>query len=117
MPLFNWTQPSISQVATRHFWVYWAVTGPLTLAIMAGVITWALWHNRHVQLLQSRARENVGTEIAGNEAQETNEKREPGEEAKTVRVSTSERAIHNKYSLLHILKRRHHYSDSATTEA
>lgn len=100
MPLFDWSQPSISQVTTRYLWIYWAVTGPLTLIVMASVIALALWHNRQ------------GTETAGDEVQETNERRELGREAKTVGISTSHQAIHNKNFLRHILKRQHHYSDS-----
>ncbi|TFB05624.1 hypothetical protein CCMA1212_002027 [Trichoderma ghanense] len=61
MPLFDWSEPTLSRVANRHFWVYWAVTGPLTVTIMAGVMAWAVWHNRYVERLQSRARDSVGT--------------------------------------------------------
>lgn len=101
MPLFDWSEPSPSQVSSSHLWIYWAVTGPLTFTIMAGVIAWALWHNRHVQLLQSRARESVVTETTGDKVQNTDEA--PEGEAKPVVISTSERAIDNKHSLFNIL--------------
>ena len=60
MPLFNWSQPSINSVATRHLWIYWAVTGPLTLAIIVGVVVWVVWNKRRVQKAQLLARDSIG---------------------------------------------------------
>jgi hypothetical protein len=50
MPLFDWDANSISNVPTQHSWVYWAVTGPLTLTTVIIVIFWALWHRRQSRL-------------------------------------------------------------------
>jgi hypothetical protein len=58
MPLFDWEAPSISQVSTPHFWLYWAVTIPLTLATMAFVLSWAIWRGRQTRILVSRARDD-----------------------------------------------------------
>jgi hypothetical protein len=41
MPLFDWSETSINHVANKHFWIYWAVTGPLTTAVVVGVASWA----------------------------------------------------------------------------
>ncbi|KAL4783757.1 hypothetical protein BJX76DRAFT_357661 [Aspergillus varians] len=68
MPLFNWDNASINHVATRHFWVFWALTAPLTLTIMAGVVAWALWHARNTRNTEKKARENFSQAIA-DEAQ------------------------------------------------
>ncbi|KAL6858458.1 hypothetical protein J3F83DRAFT_750866 [Trichoderma novae-zelandiae] len=132
MPLFDWSEPALSQVANRHFWVYWAVTGPLTLTIMAGVMAWAVWHNRHVELLQSRARDGVGNHSTGGKGQSTDENQESeseedegederedeGEDADTEQSperDAEKEGFRQKYSLRKILNRRKR--QSATMEA
>ncbi|KAH0499049.1 hypothetical protein TgHK011_006266 [Trichoderma gracile] len=80
MPLFDWSEPTLSRVANRHFWVYWAVTGPLTLTIMAGVMAWALWNNRRVALLQSHARDSVGNRPVEDNGQNTEDDQKPGDD-------------------------------------
>ncbi|KAL6823922.1 hypothetical protein V8C40DRAFT_246843 [Trichoderma camerunense] len=115
MPLFNWSEPSLHQVANSHFWVYWAVTGPLTLVTMAGVIAWAVWNSRRIQLLQSRARESVVGEANRRRARDMDEKQ--SQETETKRSSMSERDAYKKYSMFDILNhRRRHHHDSATAE-
>lgn len=42
MPLFNWSAPTTSEIITNHFWIYGAVTGPLTVVTMAIVGYWIL---------------------------------------------------------------------------
>ena len=42
MPLFNWSAPTTSDIVSNHFWIYWAVTGPLTIVTMAIVGYWIL---------------------------------------------------------------------------
>ncbi|KAH0527961.1 hypothetical protein TsFJ059_002877 [Trichoderma semiorbis] len=116
MPLFNWSEPELHQVANSHFWVYWAVTGPLTLVTMAGVIAWAVWNSRRIQLLQSRARESVfGEEAKRRRARDMNEKQSMETEMK--RSSMSERDPYKKYSMFDMLShRRRHQHDLATAE-
>ncbi|KAH8810749.1 hypothetical protein F5884DRAFT_875544 [Xylogone sp. PMI_703] len=114
MPLFNWSQPSISQVTSHHFWIYWAVTVPLTLVTIASVIAWALWHNRYVLLLQSRARDSVGKDSAKDEAQQGNESQESGTGIKSTGVAIPEYEVHNSHSLLHMFRHRYGHSDFAT---
>ncbi|KAL7820183.1 hypothetical protein V8C44DRAFT_346877 [Trichoderma aethiopicum] len=105
MPLFDWSAPTLSRVTNRHFWVYWAVTGPLTLTTMAGVMVWALWHNRHVERLQKTARDSVGSGSTGDKGQEGQGQATPGEQ--TPGTSESEkRARSQSYSLRGILNRR-----------
>ncbi|KAK4069936.1 uncharacterized protein Triagg1_6731 [Trichoderma aggressivum f. europaeum] len=114
MPLFNWSEPSLHQVANSHFWVYWAVTGPLTLATMAGVIAWAVWNSRRIQLLQSRARESVFDEAKTRRARDMDEKQSPEAMKQS---SMPERDPHKKYSVFDILNhRRRHQHDVATAE-
>lgn len=45
MPLFNWDAPTAGEVVKQHFWVYWAVTGPLTLLTMTLVGLWMTVHH------------------------------------------------------------------------
>lgn len=45
MELFDWDAPSIRQVAKPHFWIFWAVTAPLTAITMALVVKWAFGHS------------------------------------------------------------------------
>ncbi|KAL4915412.1 hypothetical protein BDW62DRAFT_212753 [Aspergillus aurantiobrunneus] len=68
MPLFDWDTPSIDSVATTHFWVYWALTAPLTLAIMVGVVTWPIWHSKSTRDIERKARQGFSQAIA-DEAQ------------------------------------------------
>ena len=42
MPLFDWDTESIMHVANKHFWIFWAVTAPLTVTTMAGVAGWGV---------------------------------------------------------------------------
>jgi hypothetical protein len=42
MPLFNWDAPTMSEIVGDHFWIYWAVTGPLTILTMTVVGYWIL---------------------------------------------------------------------------
>ncbi|KAK6503371.1 hypothetical protein TWF481_008391 [Arthrobotrys musiformis] len=43
MPVLNWEAKSYSEVTTDKFWVYWAVTLPMTLFI---ILAWAAWTKR-----------------------------------------------------------------------
>ncbi|EJT99541.1 hypothetical protein DACRYDRAFT_117769 [Dacryopinax primogenitus] len=40
MPFFQWDAPIGEPVVATRFWIYWAVTLPLTLAVL---LTWFLW--------------------------------------------------------------------------
>jgi hypothetical protein len=42
MPLFKWDAPTTSEIVGNHFWIYWAVTGPLTILTMTIVGYWIL---------------------------------------------------------------------------
>ncbi|UKZ77752.1 hypothetical protein TrVFT333_005478 [Trichoderma virens FT-333] len=125
MPLFDWSEPSLNHVTTRHFWVFWAVTGPVTLATMAGVIAWALWNNRRVELLQSRARESVGTKSQGDNGQDTDKEQSTRKDSNEGGITNEDQApksgtdgVRNlkKYSLLGILSRRRRRSGSTKAE-
>ena len=58
MPLFQWdTQTVGSSVVSRQFWIYWAVTGPLTVVTLALWFVWMRWQTR-----RRRAREQEDAE-------------------------------------------------------
>lgn len=40
MPLFHWNVDSSSAIMSEYFWIYWAVTVPLTIVT---VIVWIIW--------------------------------------------------------------------------
>ncbi|KAL4875860.1 hypothetical protein BJY04DRAFT_200953 [Aspergillus karnatakaensis] len=69
MPLFDWDVSSVNDAATSHFWVYWALTGPLTVVTVIGVIVWALWNTRATRNTEKRERANFSQAIA-DEAQQ-----------------------------------------------
>ncbi|KAL4792685.1 hypothetical protein BDV19DRAFT_368253 [Aspergillus venezuelensis] len=64
MPLFDWEKPSVNDVATGHFWVFWALTVPLTVATMVGVVAWAIWHSKATRRVERKARENFSQAVA-----------------------------------------------------
>ncbi|KAL4904039.1 hypothetical protein BDW74DRAFT_155046 [Aspergillus multicolor] len=64
MPLFNWDNPSISHVATGHFWIFWAVAAPLTLATMVCIVAWALWHAKNTRVADKKERMGFSQAIA-----------------------------------------------------
>lgn len=64
MPLFHWDPQTeaTSTVVSRQFWVYWAVTGPLTLGTLA---LWLVW--MRLQTRRRRARDSEGREALHRE--------------------------------------------------
>ncbi|KAJ4148056.1 hypothetical protein LMH87_002544 [Akanthomyces muscarius] len=120
MPLFDWSKPSINRIASDHFWVYWAVTAPLTLTTMAGVVTWALWHNRRIELLHLQGRDNVSASLVQNGARVTGKKKGPeGVEEKPkdkTQASISITTSCDKSSLPNIFHRRHRRAGPDTAE-
>ena len=43
MPLLDWQAPTGTSVVSHRFWIYWAVTVPLTAAVLLLWSTWYLW--------------------------------------------------------------------------
>jgi hypothetical protein len=41
MPLFDWNTSSSSSVLSDKFWVYWAVTIPVTILV---IVIWRFWY-------------------------------------------------------------------------
>ncbi|KAL2838319.1 hypothetical protein BJX68DRAFT_272650 [Aspergillus pseudodeflectus] len=70
MPLFNWSETSINNVANKHFWIYWAVTGPLTVAVVAGVASWAFLQSRRAERVAQLARRSTGIGFASDDEME-----------------------------------------------
>lgn len=64
MPLFHWDAQTgaLSTVVSGRFWVYWAVTGPLTLVT---ITLWLVW--MRLQTRRRRARDSEGREALYHE--------------------------------------------------
>lgn len=60
MPLFNWSAVSMRKVMTEHFWIYWAVTGPLTILVMGIVTAFAIYQARQNKAATEYARKTAG---------------------------------------------------------
>ena len=52
MPMFDWNAP-VDKTMSDRFWIYWAVTIPLTVVV---VVCWIFWANRQelMRLLSAR---------------------------------------------------------------
>ena len=65
MPLFQWDAVGDSKVVSNRFWIYWAVTVPLTFLTL---LVWVLWTKRQARMHRSsekRAREELRFDIEG----------------------------------------------------
>ena len=45
MPMFHWNADSSCDVMSKRFWIYWAVTGPLTMVTILAWLAWTWWQN------------------------------------------------------------------------
>ena len=55
MSMFDWQATTEGMITTR-FWIYWAVTVPLTLATVG---TWYAWIRRRALIIRSKDKEAV----------------------------------------------------------
>ena len=65
MPLFEWDAVGDSKIVSNRFWIYWAVTVPLTFLTL---LFWVLWTKRQARMHRSsekRAREELRSDIEG----------------------------------------------------
>ena len=65
MPLFQWDAVGDNKVVSNRFWIYWAVTVPLTFLTL---LFWVLWTKRQARMHRSsdkRAREDLWADIEG----------------------------------------------------
>ena len=65
MPLFQWDAVGNNKVVSNRFWIYWAVTVPLTCLTL---LFWVLWTKRQARRhrsLEKRAREELRSDIEG----------------------------------------------------
>ena len=52
MPLFRWDdQPDSHSLTSRYFWVYWALSIPLTLLTVGVWLAWMRWQRRKQTLI------------------------------------------------------------------
>ena len=78
MPLFEWDAVDDGTVVSKRFWIYWAVTVPLTILTL---VVWVLWTSRQARVhkvSEKRAREELWVDI--------DVERRGGVEEKEVRV-------------------------------
>jgi O-antigen/teichoic acid export membrane protein len=59
MPLFNWDAEAWSEVAKPRFWIYWAITVPLTIMTITTWQLWQRWRDRKNVKLDAEARERA----------------------------------------------------------
>jgi len=70
MPLFNWDADRNSAILKGRFWIYWAVSIPLTLVT---IIIWLSWTHRQTLLHRAqdrKDREKIVQEVSGKEGRE-----------------------------------------------
>ena len=59
MPLFDWASSTSGHIVINpNFWIFWAITGPLTLLVLA---LWAAWMKIVVPRQQIRDEETLET--------------------------------------------------------
>ena len=46
MPLFDWSSAPGDSVLNERFWLYWAVTLPMTIAVLSAWWLWKEWRQR-----------------------------------------------------------------------
>ena len=63
MPLFNWNASSVHHVMSNHFWIYWAVTLPLTSLVMAVVTVFAILQARNNRADVDKARQSADSKL------------------------------------------------------
>lgn len=67
MPLFNWDADKSSSVLKERFWIYWAITVPLTLTTL---VIWLSWTHRQTLLhraQEKKDRDQLVFDISGRE--------------------------------------------------
>jgi hypothetical protein len=57
MTMFDWG--ATDEVVSSYFWVYWAVTIPLTILVVVGWRLWWGWEERNYQRDLGQAMDNV----------------------------------------------------------
>jgi len=60
MPILDWRARSMDNVMTNHFWVYWAITIPLTLVAMLVVGVYGIVQERRKRDAARDARNIAG---------------------------------------------------------
>lgn len=60
MPVLNWQALSMGDVMTDHFWVYWAVTIPMTILVVAIVGSYGIIQGKFNRRMAETARNEAG---------------------------------------------------------
>jgi len=70
MPLFNWDADQSAPVVKERFWIYWAVTVPLTLTTLVIWLSWThgqiLLHRMQDQKDRDQLMEDIGDRIVSD---------------------------------------------------
>ena len=56
MPVFNWVTASGNPIISNRFWIYWAVTLPLTFLVLLIWIVWLVYTTRKNRAADIEAR-------------------------------------------------------------
>lgn len=64
MPILDWRALSMNNVMTNHFWVYWAITNPLTVVAMLVVGAYGIVQERRKRDAARNARNIAGLKEA-----------------------------------------------------
>ncbi|KAH9909530.1 hypothetical protein F4778DRAFT_775446 [Xylariomycetidae sp. FL2044] len=70
MSMFNWQAQDGAAVLTPRFWIYWAVTVPLTLVVLCSWLVWLRYHHKN-EGTPLRALREVPMEIGEIQAEQT----------------------------------------------
>ena len=71
MSMFNWQAPKGDPVLSSRFWIYWAVTVPLTLTVFLAWLLWYRGHQKHdtfAENMQARVQQQGIQNIASGKA-------------------------------------------------
>ena len=74
LPLVNWNAAGGDIIVSTRFWVYWAVTIPLTVLTL---LVWALWTRRQARthrISEEKAREELWIDMEGETSGEVEAK-------------------------------------------
>jgi heme/copper-type cytochrome/quinol oxidase subunit 2 len=59
MPFFNWNAASMADIPSDRFWLYWAVTAPLTAVVVGIVTAFAVYQSQQSKAAAEEARKST----------------------------------------------------------
>lgn len=74
MNMFNWQAAPGEPIVASHFWVYWVVTGPLTLTVVTLWLVWLRTHNQRERFPFEERLASISPNVSLNEVKFHNKK-------------------------------------------